>query len=273
VRCFLIALAILAGVSLASEATAQEQPFRIAGSGTNIPLTRKILDAYGERTGIRAAIPASIGSAGAIKALQAGKIDVGLLSRPLKQEELGAGLVGLAYARVGVVLGANRSVPDRDLDAPSLVSIFAGRKSTWTNGRMIIVLSRESGDSSNAVLMAAVPGFREVLEASFSTKRWDVLYTDADEAEAIASTRDSLGLTDTTVLVDRGGEIKPLRFGGAEPTIEELKRGSYPLTKDLWLVFREPLPAAAKAFVDFALSDAAAPILESGGAIRPPGSR
>jgi phosphate transport system substrate-binding protein len=239
----------------------------IAGSGSNIPLTQKLLDAYGRKKGTSLRIPPSIGSAGAVKALQAGKLGLGLLSRPLKQGELASGLKQRRYARLGLVLGAHPSVPDTSIGAAELLRIYSGAKTAWSDGRTIVVLAREAGDSSNAALEKAIPGFKEALAEALARKRWEVYYTDAEENDAITTLSGSLGLTDTAALVDYGPAIKALRFEGARPTTAKVADGSYPLTKDLYFAFKEPLGGEVRAFMTFAASAEGRKIIAAGGGV------
>jgi phosphate transport system substrate-binding protein len=244
-----------------------DAPLAIAGSGSNIPLTQLLLDAYAAKRGRILRIPPSIGTAGAVEALKAGKLDLGLISRPLKQGELEAGIREVAYARIGIVLAVHPAVPDSSLTSGELVGIYEGTKSRWVNGSNIIVLCREAGDSSNAVLEKVVPGFKRALASAFEKKRWEVYYTDAEENDAIASTPNSFGLSDTVALARLGNSIKSLRLDGAEPSLGRVLDGSYPLRKDLRFAFMEPLSAEARAFIDFALSAEGRKIVSGSGAV------
>jgi phosphate transport system substrate-binding protein len=265
--CFLAVCSSLVPLRAQGAAGSSAKPFSIAGSGSNIPLTQRLLDAFGKRRGQALAIPPSIGTAGAIKALQAGELDIGLISRPLKEAERGSGLRQAAYARMGIVLGVNPSVPDTSISPAELVSVYNGTKSAWRNGATIIVLAREAGDSSNAILEKAVPGFAKALADSLAKKRWEVFYTDAEENEAIATMRNSLGLTDTVAVALSGGSIKALRLDGVEPSPKAVADGTYPLRKELFFAYREPLSVEARSFIDFVSSAEGAKIIFGAGAL------
>ncbi len=265
-----VAVFIIAAISASGAqgaAPGPARPLSIAGSGSNIPLTQRLLDAYGLKKGQTPRIPPSIGTAGAITALQAGQLDLGLISRPLKDAELASGIRQRAYARIGIVLGVNPSVPDSSISSGELVSIYTGAKNAWQNGSMIIVLAREAGDSSNAVLEKSIPGFSQAYADSFAKKRWEVYYTDGEENDAIATTSDALGLTDTVAIVLFGKSIKALRFDGVEPSAKTLSDGTYPLRKDLFFAYREPLSDEARAFVDFTFSAEGRAIVSGLGAL------
>lgn len=76
---------------------------------------------------------------------------MGLISRPLKASELESGLKQMKYASIGIVFGVNPTVPDDNLQSKEIVDIYKGTKTTWSDGQMIIVLARETGDSSNSI--------------------------------------------------------------------------------------------------------------------------
>lgn len=56
--------------------------FVVAGSGTNLPITVKLAEEYTKISGVPCEVPPSIGSDGAIAAVKAGAVELGLLSRP-----------------------------------------------------------------------------------------------------------------------------------------------------------------------------------------------
>lgn len=251
----------------ATDAGISTNTFNIAGSGSNIPITQELLNEYAKEFGINTLLPVSIGSSGAIKALQAKDIDIGLISRPLNEHEKKSGLKQKKYARIGIVFGVHIGVPDDNIQTSELINIYSGSKNTWSNGENIIVLIREEGDSSNTVLSEKIPGFRKVLEESLDSKRWEILYTDAEETEAIMNTQNAIGITDTTVLDSGGSTIKPLKFNGVDPTLDNISNQSYPLYKDLYFAYREPLIDEAGKFMDFVYSRKGREVINNHGGI------
>jgi phosphate transport system substrate-binding protein len=227
----------------------------IAGSGSNIPVTQALCNAYQEKTGIDIQIPPSIGTSGAIKALQANDIDIGLISRPLKDSEKEAGIKQKEYAEIGIVFGVNPSVPDDNLTSEDLINIYMGTKNKWSNGESIIVFIREGGDSSNKVLEEKIPGFSDVLKESLDSLRWEIMYTDQESSDAIRNTNYSIGVTDTTAVSAYSQSIKPLKFNGIEPTTENILNGSYSLYKKLYFAYKEPLSEQSEKFLEFVFSE------------------
>lgn len=229
--------------------------FIIAGSGSNIPITEKLVELYYKKSNVKIRLPQSIGSKGSIKAVNEGAIDIGLISRPLKVEERKAGIKQLPYARIGIIIGTNSDVPDDNITYRDLVEIYQGKKTKWKNGKMIIVLTREEGDSTNDILAKVVPDFRQTLKESQTNKRWQVYFTDIEMAQAIIKTSSSIGLTDTGALSVSNLQIRPLKINGIVPNMKNVKNGSYQLYKDLYFVYKEPLTERGKKFLDFVYSE------------------
>jgi len=230
----------------------KDKTLTIAGSGSNLPITQKLIDGYAKKTGIKLKMAKSIGTEGAVKALQANQLDIGLISRPLIESEKQAGLIQKRYARIAIVLGVNSQVPDETITSEDLVKIYNGTKNTWKNGELIIVLSREEGDSSTKVLEDKIPYFKEAFNESIKIKRWAIHYSDIEEANAIANTNYSLGITNLSTALSLN--IKPLNINGIPPTLDNIKNEKYPFYKDLYFAYNEPFSDQGKKFLDFVFS-------------------
>lgn len=242
-------------------------PLVFAGSGSNLPITRLLTEAFARvHPESRIEVPASIGSAGGIRAAADGAIAVGLISRPLREAEKGLGLTVLPYARTAVVIGAHPTVADDGLTAEDLVQIYRGVRSRWKDGREIIVLTREPGDSSIEVLEQDIPGFKQAYAESLSVKRWTTLLTDQEMNRVLARMPYAIGLSDMGAITAERLPIKVLKINGVLPTPENVLRGRYPLVKLLTFAFlKDTLPAGAKAFLDFVRSKDGEKILRANG--------
>lgn len=261
----LLALFALAGPAVASPA--QGPPLVFAGSGTNLPIARVLAQAF-QRSHPEIAIdvPASIGSGGGIQAAADGAIALGLISRELKDKEKGKGLTVITYARTPLIVGVHPSVVEDNITHAELLDIYRGKKRTWRDGRDIVVLTREPGDSSIEALVKGMPGFKEVYEESQQAKRWTTLLTDLVMNETLARTPYAIGLSDLGSVTIERHAIKPLKVNGVAATLTNLQNGTYPLYKSLAFVYRkERLPAGAMLFLDYVRSKAGEKILKANG--------
>lgn len=241
----------------------------IAGSGTNLSITRLLAKAFMQiHPEIGIEIPESIGSGAAIRAAADGAIPIGLISRPLEGKEKKLGLTVLDYARTALVIGVHPSVPDNAITYSDFVNIYRGTKNRWKDGKEIIVLTREPGESSIEVLMKEIPGFTEVYDASQKAALWSTIHKDQVMNQTLAKTPSAIGLSDLGTITVEHLNIKPLMINGIAPSLKNINNNTYKLVKTLSLVYRkENLQRPAKLFLDFVQSKNAANILNTNGFI------
>lgn len=250
-----------------SQNTAPNRELVLAGSGSCLPIISKLAELYNLKSPTQIKVPPSIGTRGAVAAVIQGSLKVGLTSRPLKEDEKKAGLSEIKFATIGIVFGVHTGVPKNNITGPELVDIFNGKQNLWQNGKTIIVLNREEGDSSIGILAKKIAGFEAAYHDSIREKRWVVLFTDKEAHEAIAKTENSFGFCDTTIIMVPL-PIKMLRFNQIEPTLENINNGKYPFSKGLFFIFKgKSIPREACDFVSFVKSPQGAKILMDSGAL------
>lgn len=243
----------------------------IAGSGTNLAGIRILTKAFKKlHPDIPIDVPASLGSAGGIRAVAEGAVSIGLISRPLRTSEENMGLAIVSYAKTAVVIGVNADVPDTEISSRELLDIYKGKKTLWQNGHEIIVLLRDSADSTTDLLRARIPGFREIYDECQRTQRWITLYTDQDMNNTIVKTPSSVGLSDVGSITANHLPIKILKLNGFFPSPENVLNGRYPLVKTLSFVYvKSKVSRGAKIFMDFAQSKGGIRILRENGYLPP----
>ena len=263
----LAALALLALAWPAMAAPASGTTLLFAGSGTNLPIIRVLAQVFQRsHPGITIDIPASIGSTSGIRAAADGAIAIGLISRPLKDNEKGLGLDVVTYARTPLVIGVHPTVAEDTISYAEIIDIYRGKKRNWKDGKEIIVLTREPGDSTIEVMNEGVPGFGEVYEESRKAKRWTTILKDLEMNQSLAKTPNAIGFSDLGALTIERHRIKPLRVNGVAPTLRNVQVGEYPLTKPLMFVYhKEKLPPAARKFIAFVRSNEGAKVLRANG--------
>lgn len=245
---------------------APHEGLRMAGSGSNLPITRALGAAFSQAESRHAVVHSSVGSGGGVQALLDGVIDIALVSRPLRDGEREQGLVATPYARVPVVVAAHASVPDLGLTSTELVEIFDGTRATWADGSRIVVLQRERDDSSHTAVDRALPAFAAANERAYRDTRWRVLYRDDAMREALADTRGAIGLFGEGA-IPASLPIKALTIDGVMPSPHTVRSGAYPYAKDFAFVTRGAPQGEAAAFIAFALSPAGHRVVEANGAM------
>ena len=235
----------------------------IAGSGSNLPITRVLVSGF-RGHGPTPVVQPSIGSGGGIRALLDGVIDIALVSRSLKEGERALGLVSTPYARVPVIVAVHSDVPDTEITTPELVAVYAGHRHTWSDGSRISVLQRERGDSSHRAVGSVVPGFDETNQEAYREARWRVLYHDDAMTDALDSTPGAVGLFGQGG-VPRTRSIRALRVDGIAPTVDAVASQRYPFTKDLAFVTLGEPRERVGAFIEFARSPEGQVIIREAG--------
>lgn len=243
----------------ASEAPTRETPLapphgalQAAGSGPNVPLTRRLAERFAAQGGGAIVVHASIGSRGGILAASDGAVDLGLISRPLGKAELALGLEVVPYARVEVLLAAHPGDADERLTPEDVLAIYRGTRKTWHDGSPITVLLREVGDSGQEALARALPGFGEVVAEAHRSRRFRVIYREHDMKEALLSTPGAIGVFDKGLAKIEQAPLRLLPIEGVTPT------------RDLAFVRRRGDPRA-DAFLAFVRSPAGREIIGEGG--------
>jgi phosphate transport system substrate-binding protein len=242
----------------------------VAGSGSNLSLTRVLATEYSRQSGVKMEIPGSIGTTGAIKATREGAILLGLASRQLTPAEMSQGLKQIHYASIGLAVAVHPSVPDGELDHQTLVKIYLAGKTAWSNGAAVVALCMYEADSTNDILQKHVPGFSAALKTVLARNDWRTLYSDGAMLETLAKTPNAIGFIDAAALSENAGRVKALKFNGVEMNFENLNSGRYPLKKELFFIYRGTLADDAQRFIAFCLSEAGRQIIVGHGAIPAP---
>lgn len=210
---------------------------RLAGSGSNLPLTRALAEAFvAKRPWLQVRVHESIGSGGGIKATLDRAIDIGLISRELRPDEAVEGLEAYPYARVAVVVAANSSVPMRGVTREDLLDLYSGRREYWSDGSPVVLLKREPDDSSHLAVYRVIPEFAAVDAAAWESDRGRKLLHDRAMQEALVSTPGGVGLFDQGLATIQDLPIVVLEFEGLRPNEDAVRSGRYPIYKDLSFV-------------------------------------
>jgi phosphate transport system substrate-binding protein len=264
-----ILLTALAGQGVAAAPPASPTTLVVAGSGSNLGITRILAEAFSkEHPQITVEVPGSIGTRGAIKAVIEGAIPLGLISRPLKEEEKAKGLVARPYGRTAIVIGVHPSVKDQTISPQELVAIIKGEKKQWQDGNQIIVQAREPQDSGYQVLEDTVPGFKEAYAESHAAKRWTIYFTNQEANNALETVPSAIGLSDLGMMATEGLKIKALKYNGVPPSVETLADSSYPFGREQSIIYRpDNLGPEAKAFLEFVGSSAGSALMQKYGFI------
>jgi len=194
-------------------------------------------------------VAASIGSSGAVRAVADGAVDVGLLSRPLRDDERALGLVDYPLpTELPHAVVASGADPASTLTRAELIDLLLARRQTWPDGSPAVVLLRESSDSGNQLIRAHWPEVGQAIDAALAAGYWFVCHTDQEMRDELLRIPGALGFLDTLTIRLESLPLRPLEIDGVAPS--DL---AWPLDKRLSLLTGPSPSPAAEQLVRFVL--------------------
>lgn len=233
---------------------------KIGGTGSGTALLRFLAAEYSEAHPEEQieVLPFSLGTGGGARALAAGKIDLAVLGRPLKDDEKQDCFRVTAWARTPLVLATSDGELAAGLSVPLLVDIIRMRRTTWDDGSRIRLILRIPQETDTMLLANLSPELKRTLDVYLSSPGAMVADTDVDAVDLLARTPGSLGTTTLGLIALRGSQVTPLPFAGVTPSLKALADGSYPLAKELYLLAGDKPPPQLVRFMAWLVSPAAA---------------
>ncbi|MCB6341649.1 phosphate ABC transporter substrate-binding protein [Enterocloster lavalensis] len=166
-----------------------------------------------------------VGSGAGVEAVLNGTADIGNSSRNLKDEEKEKGAVENIVAIDGIAVVVDPANGVGDLTREQLADVYTGKINNWKDlggsDAPIVVVGRESGSGTRGA-------FEELLGLEDACKYSNELDSTGAVMAKVASTPGSIGYVSLDVLDDT---VKALNLEGAEPTEENIKAGSYFLSR------------------------------------------
>jgi len=260
-RLTLLVVFLLSGC-LPTIATIEPHPpvhLRLAGSTSMQPLIEALTEAYSSRYDYVTFTLESSNSQVGLDALRSGAIDIALISREMREEEMD-GLLVTPIARDGIAILVNAKNPTSTFTLEALRSIFAGETLSWeeVGGQEgvnpddllrgdIQVVSREEGSGTREAFEALVMAGKRVTSTAV------VMPADGAVGEYVAQTPKAIGYASMTGLPSG---VKALRIEEVEPNPATFSSGEYPLVRPFLLVTEKRPNQEVQAFIDFCLSPA-----------------
>lgn len=259
------AVAFLALLLLSGPRSAFGDTIRISGTGGAIGTMRTLGEAFRKTApGVRVDILPTTGSSGSVKAVLAGRLDIGLSARTLSGEERAQGAVETKYARTPFVFCVNNTLKMTGLTLEGLAAIYSGGRD-WENGKRIRLVLRPPEDSDIPVLKGMSPAMSAAVEVALRRKGMIVATTDHDAADAIESVPGAFGGTTLSLLLSEERALRMVSLDGITPSLRAMNDRSYPYSKTFYMVTKKNPPASVRRFIDFVFSPAGAAILAKNG--------
>ena len=203
------------------------------------------------------------GSGAGVEAAIAGTSDIGLASRDLKEEETSNGAVANVVAKDGVAVIVNPANGVEDLTVEQIADIFSGKITNWSElggeDMEIAVYGREAGSGTRGA-------FEEIVGVVDACQLTNEYSSTGDLVGNVAGNENAIGYASLSAVDET---VKAVKVAGVECTEDTVKDGSYAIQRPFVMVTKEgtELSAAAQAFLDYAMSAEAAPIIAAAGAV------
>lgn len=250
--CITLGFVLASGSALAEE-------IRISGTGGLLAVVQKLAETYrGGDPDVTVRMVPSLGSSGAIKAIQGGALEIAIIARPLKDDEKASGLRSLEFARSPFVFVTHPSTGMTSVGIREVGAYLSDPQKYWPDGRPVRPILRPESDSDTVLLRAISAEMNDAITATRARKGLVTAATDQDSADAIERVPGSLGAITLALVLAEQRKVKVLALDGVSPSLAALSSGRYRLSKTFYLV-TGPQPARGTvAFIDHLRSPAAA---------------
>lgn len=248
-----LALLIAAFAPLA----AADTTIRVGGTGSGLGTMQRLAEAYARKEpSSRMVIVPNLGSSGGVKALLAGVVDLAVISRAPKAEELAGGLIAYEYGRTPFVFVTHSKSDASSISLRAAAEYFSGRAAQWPDGVPVRLVLRPASDGDTALQAAFSPAMAEAIKLAHARPGMVIANTDQDAADEAARLPGSLANAALALLLSEERRLRILALDGVSPSVNALADGTYPHHKRLFLLWRrDGQSTTAQRFVDFVRSD------------------
>jgi len=241
----------------------------VDGSTGVRPLVAALAKAYQEgNPGVDMEIGKGMGTKTRIRALAEGKIDIAMASHGLNVEDITRqGMAVHEIAKVAVVFGVNASVAATGLADSQICDIYSQKLKNWNevgSPELAIAPHTRPDTEVDAEVVRAKIGCLKDLRIPESVA---VMPKGGDMAKGLAATSGAIGMTTMTVVKQSRGQIRQVSLNGIAPSAENVRSGTYALTRDSFLVTQANPSAAVAKFLAFVRSPAGEQIISANGAV------
>lgn len=233
----------------------------LTGSSTVAPLAAEIAKRYEEEhPGLRIDVQTG-GSSRGISDARRGLADIGMVSRALKEEE--ADLTPHLIARDGICLIVHRDNPLKELTEAQIVAIYRGEIDNWQvvggPDAEIVVVHKAEGRSTLEL-------FLQHFGLENSEVQPDVVIGDNQQGiKTVIGNPFAIGYVSIGTAeyeAEQGSPLKLLPLNDVSASIDNVRNGTFPLSRELNLVTKEAPSGLAKVLIEFAQSSAVNDLIE-----------
>ena len=232
------------------------------GSTSMSKVIESLSEAFQEETGTEVTYNAT-GSGAGIEAVLAGRCDIGLSSRDLKDEEKSKGLEGttLAYDGIAIIVHPDNDVADLSIE--TIAKIYTGEITNWKDvggaDGEIVLIGREANSGTR-------DGFESITDTEDKCKYRQECTSTGDVITAVSSNPNAIGYASLASVKD---SVKAVSVDGVKPSEATVKDGSYAVQRPFVLVTKKDtkLSDSAQKFFDYITSKDANEVISGAGVV------
>lgn len=254
---------------------------RAGGSTTLLPIiancAAEFMEKYSTWDKVEASLPKKNttvfvtggGSGFGVKSLMSGVIDIGMVSRDLKDAEkaaLGAHqqyLVGKDAVAIAVNARNPLASRKKGFTPAELAAIFSGDVKTFQEldrsapAKPIVLLTRDAGAGSTEIFQEKIMGAKKLSPKALQLPSQGALL------EKLQSNNNAVAYISSGLAMRTKG-LRAFALENVEPTDANVTAGSYPLARPLLMVVKGTPQTTVRRFVDYALSSCQKIVLAQG---------
>lgn len=238
---------------------AEQTIINVVGSTSVTPVLQKLSDDYmGKVENVKINVQ-GVGSSAGVKSANDEVCEIGMSSRNLKSAEKEWGLTEHVIAYDGIDIVVHPDNPVADLTSDQVNKIFKGEITNWKDvggdDQEILVVSREAGSGTRGA-------FEELLklqEKNADGKKVSIVVENALIAEGngavkanVASKKSAIGYISLSYVDE---SVKDILVDGNKGSVENIKNGSYKVSRPFLLLTKGELSDDVSKFLDYIISD------------------
>jgi phosphate transport system substrate-binding protein len=234
---------------------------QLAGSTTVQPIAEKLAEAFMAKNPDLVIEIQGGGSSVGVTSAGEGTVDIGNASREIKSSELEKfpNLKVFTIAYDGIATVTHPETKLSSLSVEQVRDIFAGEITNFSEvggpDAPITVVSREEGSGTRAAFEELVMAYKDAAGESQEkviTEKALLQQSNGQVRTTVATTPNSIGYLSFGFLDE---STAPVPIDGLEPSVANVKNGSYPIFRPLNMLTNGEPSELAKAFLDFILSE------------------
>ncbi len=227
---------------------------QLAGSTTVQPLAEVLAEAFmAMHPDVTIEVQGGGSSVGVTSAGE-GTVDIGTASRNVKDSEFtefpDLQVITIAYDGIAIVTNPDLSLPSLSID--QVKAIFAGEITNYSEvggpDAEIVVVSREEGSGTRAAFEELVLAAGD--SEAVITENALLQQSNGQVRTTVSTTPDAIGYLSFGFL---DASINTVAIDSVDPTVANVKNGSYPIFRPLNMLTKGAPNALAQAFLDFIL--------------------